>query len=291
MAILRNEDGTPVTWDSPNEATIKRRFGANTKLVKAGDGRWVLQVPEGTPPVGVPVSPQSPVSPSFLAPGPADFGSAVATDPVAQSEIADLLAEFKTRTGGQLDPTTGAFVPGETQGTLGSDYQKTLHQLAAQRPLIEQSYQNTLRNTLGEMSGRGLLRSGLKEQEDARARAERLRATQDIEHQGQQAGTDLSTSLSQAADRLIRGRAGITTQAGANWQKDRITNFSDTYGGDTSTPTVTTRQGALAPQPVPQRSPVKAPTYREFVATHGGTSTATLAAKWRKRFGPKKVAA
>lgn len=52
MPVARTPDGKPVAWAAKpthTPAQLQARFGAGAQLVRAGDGRWVVKVPDGSP--------------------------------------------------------------------------------------------------------------------------------------------------------------------------------------------------------------------------------------------------
>jgi hypothetical protein len=188
--------------------------------------------PDGTPITSTPPAPPAPPTPDpYLT--PEGFGAAA--DPAAQSQIADLLAEYRNATGGTID-ASGNFVAGPTQGNIGSQYTQLVNQLAARRPAIEQSRRDQLNSITSDMAGRGLLRSGINEVAKTRANTDAATQLGEVERGIQQAGTDQGVALSQAADRLLRGRQGIENQANAGYVNSRIQDFQNAYGGAPVTP-------------------------------------------------------
>jgi hypothetical protein len=183
--------------------------------------------PDGTPVTATPAAPPpAPTPDPYLTPE----GYGAASNASAQSQIADLLAEYQNATGGTID-ASGNFVAGPTQGTIGSQYTQLVNQLAAQRPAIEQSRRDRLNQITSDMAGRGLLRSGIREVENTRANADAAQQLGEVERGIQQAGTDKGVALSQAADRLLRGRQGIENQANADYLGSRLQDFQNSYGG------------------------------------------------------------
>ena len=288
MAIFRKPDGSPATWRSKPKGAAPN----GGQYVKTGN-KWVLKLADT--PASAPAAPgPDPLPPRSLPGGPANFDFAAASDPNAQREIADLIANFKTATGGSINPD-GTFVQGETGGTLGAQFDSLVKQLEARRPLIEQQQREGLQNVASQMAARGTIRSGLKQSDDMRVRADATSATNDLERGLQQAGTDRATALSEATSRYLQGKRGIERDAAAAYQGDRIGDFDTVYGG-ADPPPPGGGEGLMGPpsppgggaKPRPRPKPVKRPTYKQFVQTHGGVSKPGLAAKWDARFNAGK---
>lgn len=298
MPILRNKAGKAVQFaQKPNLAKLQKRYGSDTQVKRTGDGKWVVQVvagqAPGAPAPGAPgAAPEETPSPGYAPGGPANFDFASAASPAAQNEIADLIAGFKTATGGSLD-ANGNFVPGETGGTIGAQFDQLVKNLQARRPMIEDAQRQGLQSVASTAAARGISRSGLKEVDDQAVRTNAMNQLNETERQLQQAGTDRATALSEAASRFLQGKKSIETQAAADWESDRMSNFQDSFGGVENAGTV--GDGALGPPDTPPGAappaatapkvkPVKKVTYPQFVKSHGGQSTGKLARAWDKRF-------
>jgi hypothetical protein len=264
MPILRKKDGKPATWAAKPRGPAPR----GGEYVQTKDGKWVLKL-------GKPERPATPSPPATIEPGgsppakyapggPPDFGYGAASSPEAQAAIADLIAQFKTQTGGTLDDQ-GNFIPGETGGTIGAKFDSLQKQLEARRPLIKQAQREGLQQIASDMAARGTIRSGLKELDDQRVKTDGMVRSQETERLIQEAAADKASALHQAAARLLQGRKDIETRAGAGYMGDRIGNFEDTYGGDDEPVKATLPGGPDAPpgprtvRPIGPRRPVSGP--------------------------------
>jgi len=280
MGILRKPDGSPATWASKPKGAAPQ----GGQYVKTGD-KWVLKLPDAPASAPAPEQAAPALPPRSLPGGPANFDFASQADPSAQNDIADLIANFKTATGGSLD-AQGNFVKGETGGTLGSQFDALVKQLEARRPIVEQQQREGLQNVAANMAARGTIRSGLKQADDMTVRSNATNQVNDIERGLQQAGTDRATALSEATSRYLQGKRGIETQAAANYEKDRIANFDDVFGG--ADPPPAGGGEGLAPSGPAAAAKPKAPTpkvsYKAFVGSHGGVSKPKLAQAWDTRF-------
>lgn len=250
MAILRKPDGSPATWGSKPKGAAPR----GGQYVKTGD-KWVLKLPDT--PASAPAPEPAPLPPRSLPGGPANFDFAAQASPEAQNEIADLIANFKTATGGSID-ANGNFVKGETGGTLGAQFDSLQKQLEARRPIVEQQQRQGLQDVASQMAARGTIRSGLRQADDMTVRANATSQINDIERGIQQGNTDRATALSEATSRYLQGKRGIETGAAAAYEKDRIANFDDVFGG-ADPPAPQGGEGLVGPAPVAKPKPKPKP--------------------------------